>query len=458
MITIPVEEFNIPLDQDEDVLKSWTYFMSLFSDEDWQNRKQAIEKSITVEVKGGAPFGESLDKGTLLVVNDDQIGWYLYLVEMFLKAPHKYEYFQGARVVPIFKKFGQDFDLLMGIEGIRRKVKNLIKVRKSEADALLFEILTALVWARNGWQVSILEESKTGKMPDLLARKDGREFHIECKRQKKTSDYAYRETKKRQIMASYISKELLFHNLLLDIVFHVELESLEDTYLRDFLIEKIPTISKPGKISDEGKVEINISFVDIKGINDHLRKFWVKHHSPQLNLLIGKKAPDNLAFTSGMYANFVKVGEGEVNNQYVSELANAYGVFWHCDAPEAISAKARDIKKQLYSALEQFQPNQNVVIHIGMETFDGPEVEMKRMLKITDTLESPELIAPNLKWAYCHFFQSYATPDEPWVFDETVNTISSIPPEGRPPLTLTFLVVPEGAGLNNLAHWERPLP
>ncbi|TBO44469.1 hypothetical protein [Pedobacter kyonggii] len=86
MITIPIEEFNIPLDQDKDVLKSWNWFMSLFSDEDWQKRKEAIEQRITVEIKGGAPFSESLDKGTLLVINDDQIGWFLYLVEMFLKA------------------------------------------------------------------------------------------------------------------------------------------------------------------------------------------------------------------------------------------------------------------------------------------------------------------------------------------------------------------------------------
>ncbi|MGB4400178.1 MAG: hypothetical protein WBJ10_12480, partial [Daejeonella sp.] len=125
MITIPVEEFNMPLDQDSDVLKSWTWFMSLFSPDEWQKRKLAIEERITIEVKTGEPFSESLDKGTLLVINDDQIGWYLYLVEMFLKEPHKYEFFQGARVIPIFKRLGQDYELLTSIEGIRKKIKNL---------------------------------------------------------------------------------------------------------------------------------------------------------------------------------------------------------------------------------------------------------------------------------------------------------------------------------------------
>ncbi len=457
MLRIPVEEFNMPLDQDTDVLKSWSWFMSLLSPQEWQKRKQVIEEKITVEERKSAPFSESLDKGTLLVIKDDQIGWYLYLVEMYLKQPHKYEFFQGARVIPIFKRFGQDFEMLMQIEGIRKKVKNLIKVRKSEADAMLFEILTALVWVRNGWNVSFLEESKTGKMPDLYAKKDDREFYIECKRQMKTSDYTYRETKKRQIMISYLSKELLRGNILLDIVFHVELESLPDTYLRDLLRDKLP-FQKPCRVSEKNIVDIDVSFVDVKGINQYLEKNWVKFQSPQLNLLIGRKASDNLAFTSGLYANFFKVGEGNVNNQYIHEIGFAYGVFWKCDALEAVAAKARDIKKQIYSALQQFQPGQNVVIHIGMETFDGPEVEMKRLLKITETIDNIELNKRNLKWAYCHFFQSYSTPIETWAFDETVNTISSVPPDLPPPLVSTFLIVPEEEGLNNIAHWERPLP
>ena len=78
-----------------------------------------------------------------------------------------------------------------------------------------------------------------------------------------------------------------------------------------------------------------------------------------------------MAFTSGIYANFLLLGEGNVNNQYVHQLANAYGVFTRCDAPEAINAKARDIKKQLFSAMEQFEGEKDAIIHIGMETFDA---------------------------------------------------------------------------------------
>tara|TARA_R110000850_G_scaffold50499_4_gene123844 strand:- start:8013 stop:9389 length:1377 start_codon:yes stop_codon:yes gene_type:complete len=458
MITIPAENFNFPLDQDKDVLKSWSWFISLFSEVEWQKRKLAIEQKIVVPNRIDEPFSETLDKGTLLVIKDDQIGWYLYLTEMFLKQPYKYEFFQGARVIPIFKRFGQDFDLLMGIEGIKRKVKNLIKVRKSEADAILFEILTALVWERNGWKVSFLDESKPGKTPDLFAKKGNKEFYIECKRQMKTADYTYRETMKRQVMISHLNKDLMKSNLLLDIVFHVELETLPDTYLKDLLMDRIPEIKESIKITDKDIVDIDVSFVDINGINEHLKENLVKYNSPQLNFLIGRRASDNVAFTSGIYASFIKIGEGEINNKYVDNLSRAFGVFWQCDAIESIAAKARDIKKQLYSALEQFQSGQNIVIHIGMETYDGPEVEVKRLQKITETLESLQLNTKTLKWAYCHFFQSYSTPEETWVFDETVNIISSVPPEGLPPLANSFLIIPEDVELQNMAHWEKPLP
>jgi len=58
---------------------------------------------------------------------------------------------------------------------------------------------------------------------------------------------------------------------------------------------------------------------------------------------------------------------------------------------------------------------------------------------------------------FCHFFQAYSTPDEYWVFDETISTISSyIQP--LPPLNSTRMIVPDdGDTANNISHWDRPL-
>ena len=457
MLRIPIEAFKMPEYDDHDVINSWKWLLSFLSQKDWQKRKVKIENKIAVEFRSSPPFSEPLTEGTLVVIKDDIIGWYLYLIEMLITEPHKYEYFQGARIVPIFKRLGADLDILKSIGGINRKVNDMLKKRISEADAILFEILTALLWARNGYQVSFIPEKNGEKTPDIQAIKEDRVWNIECKRQSKTSDYTYRETAKRQKMISYISRDLIQRNILLDIVFHVELETLPDTFLKDLLGHKL-SLAIPGKIVSNDQVDIDLSFVDVAAVRRHLENNSVKHHSPLLNTLIGKKPVDNKSFTCGVYANFFRVGEGEVNNLYISDIANAYGVYWACDAKEALWAKARDIKNQVYAAMQQFNSEDTAVIHVGMETFDGPEVEKTRFEKIQDTIEKINPLNSNLRWIFCNFFQAYSPPDQCWVFDETVSTMSAYFTP-KPPITLKLMVVPEdGDNADDVSHWDRPLP
>ncbi len=303
MHRIPIEKFNVPGYSDPDVLNAWKWFMSFISAAEWRRRKKMIEDKITYEFKRTSPFSESLTEGTLQLVKDDMIGWYLYLLDMLINEPHKYEYFQGVRVVPIFKRFGTDLELLKTIKGVERRIRTLLRNRISEADAILFEILTALLWARNGYQVEFIEEEAGKKNPDIRAFRGGGTWNIECKRQSKTSDYAYRETTKRQKMISHISRMLIEENIILDIVFHVEIETLPDTFLLDLLKDKL-RLAIPGKIISDSILDIWLDYVDLHSARKHLQKKLVKNGSPLLNHLIGKKPVDNKAFTCGMHANF----------------------------------------------------------------------------------------------------------------------------------------------------------
>lgn len=456
MRRIPIEEFKFPRYEDQDVINAWHWFMSFISERNWQTRKQKIESNITFYFRPTTPFSEPLTEGTLLVEKRDVIGWYLYLIDTLINEPHKYEYFQGARVVPIFKRLGEDLEKVKGIEGIEKKVKELLNKRQSEADAFLFEILTALLWTRNGYEVAFIGESAK-KTPDLVAKKEGKTWNIECKRQSKTSDYTYQETAKRQKMVSHIGQNLLRKNILLNIVFHVELHTLDDDFLK-ILLDKKLDLSIPGKIISNKQVDIDLEFIDIAGIKKHLQNHWVKNNSPMLNFLIGRRPVDNKSFTCAMYANFVRVGEGDVNNLFVDDIENAYAVYWDCDAPESLKAKARDIKKQVFAATQQFNSEITGVLHIGMETFDGPEVEKVRLEKIDDTIKSINPHHSKLRWIFCSFFQAYSPPDQIWAFDETVSTMSAyIHP--KPPLSTRLMVAPENTETeDNLFHWERPLP
>lgn len=457
MLQIPVEDCPYNKYNDADVISAWEWFISFLSKENWAKRKNTIESKIALRFRSTPPFSEPLTEGTLMVEKQDQIGWYLYLLDMLINEPHKYEFFQGARVVPIFKRFGINLTLLKSIVGIDKKIKTLLHKRTSEADALLFEMLTALAWARQGYEVNFLDEGKSEKTPDLLAKKGDEVWNIECKRQSKTADYTYRETAKRQIMINHISRLLLEKNIILNITFHTELEPLPDLFLKDLLYEKLQN-PVAGLIVSNAQIDVVVDFVDIRNVRMHLSTKFVKYMSPMLNELIGKSKIDNKGFTSGMHAAFYRVGEGEVNNLFVADINHAYAVYWSCDAEEALTAKARDIKNQVFAAIKQLNNEMKAVVHIGLETFDGPAVERRRFEKIEKTIKSIDPRLSSLRWIFCHFFQSYSTPEEDWFFDETVSTMSAY--DGvQPPVGNIYLVVPEDAVSDSYeSHWERPLP
>ena len=452
---IPPSYFNFPSISDPDIINAYNWIRSYIHEKDWKKRISYIEKELSLKFKKD----ESIDisKGTLNAINSDKIGWYLYLVYVGINEPYKYDYFPSARILPIFKRLGMNLDMVKSISGINKKIRTLVSKRMSEADAILFEILTALLWRRNGWDVKILDEAKNRKTPDLEVTKEGKTWQVECKRQSKTANYTYQETEKRQKIISQVCDLLMQYDVLLDITFHVELLSLPETYLKDLLTDIIPKTKASGKLIQNDEIDIDISFIDYNKINSFLKEYGiVKQNSPQLLELIANRPVDHSSFTGGNLGRYYLIGEGEVNNLYFTQIDKAFGVECRCDAESAIIAKARDVKNQIHDAIKQFNQESDGIIHIGMETFDGSIVENERTNKITKTLK--EIDAPNLGWIYLHYFQSYSRSEDPWILDETTQRITAyINPV--PPLSIEHLIIPENEVLSeDISHWDRPLP
>ena len=124
--------------KDIEIVLNW--FLSFIEPSTWLKRKQKIEEQLTSTHEPKKSL-ENLNLTQSIAIHDDRIGWYLYLVGTFLYAPLKYEPMQGARIVPIFKRFGQNFDLLRSIGGINSKVKELTNSSKNNPDSTLFELL-----------------------------------------------------------------------------------------------------------------------------------------------------------------------------------------------------------------------------------------------------------------------------------------------------------------------------
>lgn len=204
--------------------------------------------------------------------------------------------------------------------------------------------------------------------------------------------------------------------------------------------------------------DVTARTVDYEAIRAHLAKYCVRYPSDQLNELIGGYRDPNRGFTAVVGGRIVRLGDTGGHNRFLDELAFAAGAYWHCDDERAIQRKARDVRGRLADALEQLPTNAKSAVHVGLETLDGAEVEEERFLRMLWSVLSFDAKGKDLRWIYCHLFQSYAPPDDAWVIDETVHNFGSIDAEGDEPLHFRSAILPADADHVDGVHWNRPTP
>ncbi len=438
------------------------WMLGFIKQDEWDSRKKAIESHIEY-IHTPKKIREKAKKHESISFQKDKIGWYLYLAEMILTEPTKYEPIQGARVIPIFERLGTDFELLRQIGGIDEKVSNLLSFGKRnipEPDSVLFEILVALLWKRNGWEdVSFIPEAPPEKSPDIKVASGNTEWFIECKRLNGTSDYSKEERQKWLKMWQHLRKYLVAKQIpaVFEIVFHVELNTLPDDFLVRQLAGKLSLLSSSCIVISNEQWQVSFDTVNFEKVKAHLEKFSVKMSSTQLQELIAGYRDPNRGFTHVVFGKTEYFGEGHVNNKYLTSMDFAAGAFWHCDAEASIDKKARDIRKRLGEAVKQLPENKNCVVHVGLETLDGVLVEAERYKRIFNTAQNFDNYGKDLRWIYCHLFQSYAPPDQDWVFDETVHYFSHINAGNNQPLNHHLVMTSVGDSCDGI-HWLRDTP
>lgn len=446
----------------QEVQRIFDWFLSFLKPTEWSDRKQAIEKHLE-SVHTPKSFREKAINYESVSFQTDKMGWYLYLAEMILTEPTKYEPIQGARVLPIFERLGADFELLQQIGGISQKVQKLMSSDKDrpEPDSALFEILVALLWKRNGWKdVAFITEAPPEKRPDIRAASGDTEWFIECKRLNTNSEYSKRERKKWLAMWRHLRDCLIDNRIpaVLEIVFHVELDMLPDDFLVKQLSGKLPLLSSPCIVISNEQWQVTFDTVNFDKARAHLEQFFVKTPSSQLNKLIAGYRDPNRGFTSVVLGKTGRFGEGLVNNKFLKTMDFAAGAFWHCDAERSIEKKARDIRGHLADAVKQLSKDKKSVIHVGLETLDGVLVEAERYNRIFNTVRHFDSSGKDLRWVYCHLFQSYAPPDQDWVLDETIYHFTHADFETEQPLAYMGTMASNKDTSDDGVHWLRDTP
>ena len=442
------------------IRRALDWFLEPLEPAEWDRRKDDIEGHLESVV---APRSSREEAGipAPVSISFDQIGWYLYLAETALTDVTKCDPTQAARVLPILQRIGTDLEQLTQIEGVEEKRYKLLNSGATDADSVLFEMLVALLWKRNGWSnVSLLTVSPPEKCHDIRARSNSNEWAIECKRLAKSSGYSQKEREKWLRMWKHLGDFLIDRRmpLVFEIVFHVELETLPDTFMLDQLGGKLPLVVQPCTVISNNQWEVSVSWVDFDAAARHLRKYRVKYPSDQLNELSAGYRDPNRGFTGIVGGRTGRLGGGRGNNCYLDRMDFAAGAFWHCDAKRSIERKARDIRGHLAEAIKQLPDGVPSFVHIGLETLDGVLVEAERYRRILNTVQSFHTSGKDVRWVFCHLYQSYSPPNRNWVIDETVYYFSHTDFSDDKPLSHTGTVVPKEHSDGPGFHWLRDTP
>jgi len=440
--------------RDRNLEKAVTFLIERIGVEQWHQRRADIARR----------FGDRLEpdpattpvEGISVRDRDDEIGWYIFLCETSIADPPATNSDQLSRVAPYLSAVGRKLGAIMKIVGVEDRLTDLLRrVKNQDPDQALFELLVGAAYVQEGWSVAAIPESGAAKTPDFKVSKKGLDYEVECKRLTRRAEYTTQERDAWLRLWMPVSQWLERRHFpwIFTVTFHVELIDLPQTYLLETIIRGGDAIARGETVKDGGRCTISAKRTDLAAITRHLEKDLVKVSCATERVLIGGRYERDYGFTYAVLGKAGSMGAREIpGNRYWEDITYAHGAFWRCDAPRALEKKARDIRKRLSEATEQLTGVIPGIVHIGIETAEGDDVELVRSQRILNTVHSFDPDGKPLHWILLHYFRGEAPADQDWVLDETIQRAGS---RGRLdlPLKADFLVSPEHVKARDGAHW-----
>lgn len=394
---------------------------------DWIQRalgESAIDERLAEQVRlRGTTMPELFDTVSA-GAKTDLFGWNLYNCYAYFFDQPNYDTNAGCRIVPTMASLGARVPQLDATPGAVERLREVADGR-ADFEKTLFELLVAASYAEAGWKPELLRASGRGKTPDIRATVAGVDVFIECKRMSKNSGYREAERERWYVLVKPL-EEFIQHNripLLLEITFHRELSALPDDFLATELIPKL-SLAVPGIIIDSSDMTVRLQEVDLGPLQGELEKVNVKTNGSRiLFLLFGHYSP------ALGYRTFLGGRMDRRHPVYLEFVDFAAGVAWSCDATRAIAGRARDVRRRLWDAVEQLPEGSPGIVHIAVETYDGPVVERLRNAKIAKSLSGLKN-RKELRLVHVHLVSFETPPDEAWAIEETVFSTSFAPGRG----------------------------
>ncbi|QTN47309.1 hypothetical protein H7683_06685 [Ectopseudomonas mendocina] len=454
-------------DKDPVILNTKTafeYFLSFLKPGEWDIRRERVMKYFERLAQGiekpteASPLSAEESR---VAFHEDWMSWYMYLAECTVHRPFTDQESQSARIRPFFNKLGASIESLKAINGIEGKIHDMFYDNNNNTDSALFELVVAVCYIENGWQAEFIPETHN-KTPDIKVTKGSTTLYVECKRLQKVTDYSESERQAWLRRWKLLSEEMLRYRIpsFVEVTFKKEVDATPQG-LPAKAFKDLATCGAiaEGMCIENDDIKLCARHINKKRIDNHLKRWSVRHASSQMNALIDEQWTPEAAYTFLMSCKRSRSTEPHSGlfGWFITDVDSVYAAKWECIADESIDKKAKDVTKHLAKAVKQAPNDARTVVHIGYETLNGPIVEVARDQKIVETLNSFDFGDKDIACVFCHSFQSRTFPDGEYDFAETTrHRAYSLTPDDILPERL-LLGTEQGTKVKDDTHWNQDL-
>jgi len=346
----------------------------------------------------------------------DAAAWWIIQGEAFAAGRESFVPDAMVRSVPYLKRLGLELARLRSIPGAEDRAARLMMGDRRQPEPGIYELLVALAWSRHGWDTRFVQEVRGGPpTPDLHASQGNRRWAIECKRLM-PSAYAINERQLGLALAEPVHRlrERRNTSFVLTVDFKIELQDVPAEYLVDRV--EAAFVEKRAAWSDE---------VSTGAIA-----------APTWPLVRRVMAHDDVFYGS---SRMIELVSGSYNHEadhsfsarwrpakkrpiYAHTIYQTSVVTWTSSSPAAIRHKAKHFRQVVAKAERQLPPDRPGVVHVGVETVGGRDVNTLRHVR--NMVEAYQFMPanPRLRWVYANYFRPELTTDrnETWALTESM--------------------------------------
>lgn len=381
----------------------------------------------------------------------DKSAWYIFQASAYATDRLNWVPEEAVRIVPMLTRIGEELTILLSIPGAEERAARVMNAEKAQPDGGLFELLVALAYKRNGWQSVefVPEQPGISKMPDIFVARPHRRWAVECKRMDRSSYQTQEKGRSGQLMQPVHDLSLqLGRSVVMQVSFDTELSEVPDDYL----------VKKAQDFLDRGHAH---TWQDEFGMGTVRDVDWRLAHnvmdvddvyfgsSRMIELLIGSY---NHQFEHNIAGKWRPSPERPL---WASAVYQASIISWQSNSYKASLRKARHFKSLIGKANRQLLGDRPGVIHIGVESWSGINVDSFRHFLNAVELSDFDPETSRLRWVYGNYFVPEVTTrsDESWAMEET-SAHYRIGNHRTPPPAPNYMMISPEEGTRAGAHWD----